>query len=128
MEGWGGGRGGGGRRRKGRIRRKALTTDYLFGFFLLPKLELVGIPVSVRYVRIWQSSVSDSVSLSAQDGIVALGKAHTRFAPPLSSLPQVAPVTVPMFVWLNTDRSRPRRVECWPLPFSTPLSSRRSVL
>ena len=30
------------------------------------------------------------VSVSAQDGIVALGKAHTRSAPPLSSLPKVA--------------------------------------
>ena len=29
---------------------------------------------------------------------------------------------------LNTDRSRPWRVECRPLPFSTPLSFRRSVL
>ena len=30
-----------------------------------------------------------SVSVSAQDGIVALGKAHTRSAPFLSSLPRV---------------------------------------
>ena len=68
------------------------------------------------------------VSVSAQDGIVALGKAHTRSAPSLSSLPKVALETVPIFVWLNTDRSRPWRVECRPLPFSTPLSFRRSVL
>ena len=54
----------------------------------------------------------DSVSVSAQDGIVALGKAHTRSAPFLSSLPKVALETVPIFVWLNTDRSRPLRVEC----------------
>ena len=33
-----------------------------------------------------------------------------------------------MFVWLNTDRSRPRRVECRPLPSSSPLSFRRSML
>ena len=32
------------------------------------------------------------------------------------------------FVWLNTDRSRPWRMECRPLPFSTPLSFRRSLL
>ena len=69
-----------------------------------------------------------SVSVSAQDGIVALGKAHTHSALSLSSLPKVALETVPIFVWLNTDRSRPWRVECWPLPFSTPLSFRRSML
>ena len=69
-----------------------------------------------------------SVSVSAQDGIVALGKAHTRSAPSLSSLPKVALETVPIFAWLNTDRSRPLRVECRPLLFSTPLSFRRSML
>ena len=69
-----------------------------------------------------------SVSVSAQDGIVALGKAHTRPAPPLSSLPKVALETVPIFAWLNTDHSRPWRVECRPLPLSTPLSFRRSML
>ena len=31
-----------------------------------------------------------------------------------------------MFVWLSTDCSP--RVECWPLPFSSPLSFRRSML
>ena len=69
-----------------------------------------------------------SVSVSAQDGIVAFEKAHMRSATSLSSLPKVALETVPIFVWLNTDRSRPRRVECRPLPFSTPFSFRRSVL
>ena len=54
-------------------------------------------------------------SVSAQDGIVALGKAHTRSAPSLSSLPKVTPETVPIFAWLNIDRSRPWREECWPL-------------
>ena len=73
-------------------------------------------------------SQSVSVSVSAQDGIVALGKAHTCSAPSLSSLPKVALETVPIFAWLNTDRSRPLRVECRPLPFSTPLSFRRSML
>ena len=48
--------------------------------------------------------------------------------PSLSSLQKVALETVPIFVWLNTDNSRPWRVECRPLPFSTPLSFRRSVL
>ena len=38
-----------------------------------------------------------SVSVSAQDGIVTLGNAHTRSAPSLSSLPKVALETVPMF-------------------------------
>ena len=72
--------------------------------------------------------LSVSVSVSAQDGIVALGKAHTRSAPSLSSLPKVALETVPIFAWLNTDRCRPWRVECRPLSFSTPLSFRRSML
>ena len=69
-----------------------------------------------------------TVSVSTQDGIAALGKADRRCAPSLSSLPKVALETVPIFVWLNTDRSRPRRVECRPLPFSTPLSFRRSMM
>ena len=77
-------------------------------------------------VSVSLSSVSVSLSLSAQGGIVALGKAHTRSAPSLSSLPKVALLTEPIFVWLNTDRSQPWRVECRPLPFSTPLSFRRS--
>ena len=70
----------------------------------------------------------DSVSISAQDDIVALGKVHTLSAPYFSSLPKVALETVPISVWLNTDRSRPLRVDCLPLPFSTPLSFRRPVL
>ena len=89
-------------------------------------------PLSMRNVWDGQLSVRTglgvSVSVSAQDGIVALGKAHTRSAPSLSSLPKVALETVPIFVWLNTDRSRPWRVECRPLPFSTPLSFMRSML
>ena len=60
-------------------------------------------------------------SVSAQDGIVALGKAHTRTVPSFSSLSKVALETVPVFsagiYWLNTDRSRPWRVECRPLLF-----------
>ena len=36
-------------------------------------------------------------SVSAQDGIVALGKAHTRSVPSLSSLPKVALETVPIY-------------------------------
>ena len=55
----------------------------------------------------------------------SLGKAHTRSAPSLSSLPKVALETVPMFVRLNTDRARPRRLECRPLAFSTLLSFSR---
>ena len=43
-----------------------------------------------------------SVSVSAQDSIVTLGKAHTRSAPSLSSLPKVALETLPIFAWLNT--------------------------
>ena len=58
------------------------------------------------------------VSVSAQDGIIALGKAHSRSAPSLSSLPKVALETVPICSWLNTLL----------LPFFTPLSFRRSML
>ena len=61
-----------------------------------------------------------SLSVSAQDGTVALGKAHTRSAPSISGLAKVVLETLPVFVRLNTDRSRPRRVECQPPPFSTP--------
>ena len=84
----------------------------------------IGITVGISIPR--KPKVSSccavSVSVSAQDGIVVLGKAHTRSAPSFSSLPKVALETVPIFVWLNTDRSRPWRMECRPLPFSTPLS------
>ena len=69
-----------------------------------------------------------SVSVSAQDGIVALGKAHTCSAPSFSSLCKVALKTVPVFVWLNTNRSRPPRVVCRLLSFSIPLSFRQPVL
>ena len=50
---------------------------------------------------------TETVSVSAQDGNIALGKTHTRSAPSLSSLPKVVLRTVPLFVWLNTDHSRP---------------------
>ena len=62
--------------------------------------------------------------LLSEDGTVVLGKTHSRSAPSLGSLPKVAfeSVLIGLFVWLNTDRSRPWRVECRPLPFSTPLS------
>ena len=36
---------------------------------------------------------------------------------PLLLSPKVAFETVPMYVWLNTDCSRPRRVECRPASF-----------
>ena len=53
---------------------------------------------------------------------------YALHVPPLSRLRKAALETVPKLVWLNTDRSRPRKVECRPLSFSTPLSSRRSML
>ena len=43
-------------------------------------------------------NVFSSVSVSAQDDIVALGKAHTRSAQPFSSLPKVALETEPVSV------------------------------
>ena len=72
--------------------------------------------------------------VSAQEDTIALGKTHTHFArlsavpPPPPLPPKVALETVPMLVWLDTDRSRPRRGKCRPLPFSTPLSFKRSML
>ena len=72
--------------------------------------------------------VITEVSVSAQDGIVALGRTHTRSNPSLNSLPKVALKAVPIFTRLNTDRSRLWRVAFQPLPFSTPLSFRRSEL
>ena len=50
------------------------------------------------------SCVSVSVSIPAQGGIFALGRAHTYSALSLSSVLKIAFETVPMFVWLNTDR------------------------
>ena len=46
--------------------------------------------------------MSVSVSVSAQDGIIALGKAHTCSTPPQSSFPKVALGPVPVFVWLRS--------------------------
>ena len=47
--------------------------------------------------NVHSQAASVSVSVSAQEGIVALGKAHTRSATSLSSLPKVALETVPIF-------------------------------
>ena len=94
----------------------------------LSKHEELLQSLSTEKKTLSQCCLFSSVSVSAQDGIVALRKANTRSAPSLSSLPKVALETVPIFAWLNTDRSRPWRVECRPLPFSTPLSFRRSML
>ena len=75
--------------------------------------QRASLRVDTRETTVWTFGITFtvSVSISAQDGIVALGKAHTRSAPSLSSLPKVALKTVPIFVWLNTDRSRPWRVD-----------------
>ena len=65
-----------------------------------------------------QDELKSQISVSAQDDIVALGKAHTRSTPSLSTLSKVHLETVPIiFAWLNAHRSRPWRVECRPLPF-----------
>ena len=54
----------------------------------------------------WRAAIlMCAVSVSAQDDIVVPGKAHTRSAPSLSSLPKVSLETVPIFFWLNTDHS-----------------------
>ena len=53
--------------------------------------------------RVYNQNCLVSVSISVQDVIVALGKAHMRSAPSLGSLSKVALKTVPIFAWLNTD-------------------------
>ena len=67
-----------------------------------------------------------SLSLSSvQYGTYALGKSHMRSTPSLTSFPNVAFETVPMFVRLTMALSRPFKEDCLALPLSTPLSSRR---
>ena len=84
---------------------------------------------SLSFPKATSLGIAVSVSVSAQDGIVALRKTHTRSAPSRSSLPKVALETVPIFVWLNTDRSWPWRVECRPLPFQgIALAGRKRIL
>ena len=65
---------------------------------------------------------------SIQDGIYALGKTHMRSTPSLTSFPNVAFETVPVFVWLTMALSRPSTKIVLALPLSTPLSSRRSMV
>ena len=69
-----------------------------------------------------------SVLASAQDGIVGFKKAHTCSTPSLCSVCKVTLETVPVIVWLSTDRSRPSRVECWLLPFSSFLQAISAVV
>ena len=64
--------------------------------------------------------------VSTQDGIVV--KAHIHSASTLSSHSKTVLQSIPVFVWLNADCSWCQRVECRPLTFSTPLSSRQSIL
>ena len=90
-------------------------------------LHYVALAVCTTHNTSCQFS-SVSISVSAQDDVVVVRKAHTRSAPSLSSLPKVALETVPISAWSKTDHSKPWRVECWPLPFSTPLPFRRSML
>ena len=79
-----------------------------------------------------------SVSASVQNGRVALGKAHKHFSfcsRPISTSvsahkrsarshntpKKVALQTAPMCVWLKTERSQPREVQCRQPSFSTAL-------
>ena len=50
------------------------------------------------------------------------------FTPPLRSLPSVAFQTNPVLVWLAMALSHPFKEDCWTLPLSMPLSSRRSMV
>ena len=60
---------------------------------------------------------------SVQDGIHGPGKPHMRSTTSLTSFPNVAFETVPMFVWLTMARSRPFKEDRLALPLSTPHSS-----
>ena len=67
---------------------------------------------------------------SVQNGIHALGKAHTIMpsTPSLRGSPIVAFETVPVFARLTMVVSRPFKEDRLALPLSTLLSSRRSVV
>ena len=67
---------------------------------------------------------------SVQNGIHALGNAHTimRPTPSLRGSPKVAFETIPVFVSLTMVVSHPFKEDCLALPLSTPLSSRQSVV
>ena len=71
-----------------------------------PRVKTKTIFVKIAYCPV-------SLLISAQDGIVESGNAHT------SSLRLPSKQCQCLF-WLNTSRSRHWRVECMPLPFSTP--------
>ena len=92
---------------------KPHVTSYRQFGSIAPRLS-VGVLLAEKWLN--------KVSVSVQDGIIVLGKANTRSSPSLSSLPKAALKIVPIFAWLNTNRSRPWKVDCRPLPFSTPLS------
>ena len=51
-----------------------------------------------QYIVTGREDRFDSVSVSAQNGNIALGKAHTRSAQSLSSLPEVPFETVPIYL------------------------------
>ena len=68
------------------------------------------------------------VSVSAQDDIIVLGKAHMHSAASIGSLAEVALEPVPIIVWLNTGCFWPRRVERQWLPFCSALSFMWSML
>ena len=68
------------------------------------------------------------VSVSAQDDIIVLGKAHMHSAASIGSLAEVALETVPIIVWRNTGCFWPRRVERQWLPFCSALSFMWSML
>ena len=59
---------------------------------------------------------------------MALVKTHTCSPPPVSNRTSVAIETVSLLTRLNIDHSRTRRVERRPLPLSTPLSFRQSMV
>ena len=90
---------------------------------------------SERFISVLPSSCHSYSKMSVfwfssvQDGIYALGKSHMRSTPSLTSFPNVAFETVPIYARpihdgplssFNEDRLA--------LPLSTPLSSRRSMV
>ena len=69
-----------------------------------------------RRTAVWQFPVEER------------GKTHTRSARLSAVSPRLPSKQCQCFSWLNTDRSRPRRVKCRSFPFSTPLSSINAVM
>ena len=107
-------------------------TQYLIWVKTCPTSEVGTATAAFHYLKwcllVMRNTTTSFSFSSVQDGVMAVGKAHTRSVTSLNSLPKIVLEKVAMFVWLNTDHSRLRRVERRPLPFTSPLFFGLSVL